>query len=55
MQAGLDEVVQAMAMPAAQLGDNLEHDLKRNEPEDSKTMPPDLAFHHVNEEVHASS
>ena len=51
VQAGLDEVVSAMAMSAAQLGENLSSQLKRNVPVGAMYMPNDLAYNHVNEEA----
>ena len=47
LQANLEDVLRAMAMPAADFGDNLDNFLKRNGPEESKIMPNDLAFNHV--------
>ena len=47
MQANLDDVVKAMAMPAADLGDNLERFLLKNQPEDPRSTPADLAYSHV--------
>ena len=43
-QAGLDEVVSAMAMSAVDFGDNLLRSLKLKQPQDSRTMPMDLAY-----------
>ena len=37
-------MVRQMAMKATDFGQNLETNLKRNEPEDPKTLPKDLAF-----------
>ena len=51
LQANLDDVVRVMAMPSAQFGDNLQQYLKRNEPEDSRTMPEDLAYNCINANV----
>lgn len=55
MQADLQEVVKAMAMSAADFGDNLGRNLKRNEPDESRTMPSDLAYNHVTSVIHPAN
>jgi len=51
MQAGMDEIVSAMAMSATQLGENLASLLKRNVPAGARTMPKDLAYNYVKGEA----
>lgn len=43
--------MKAMAMSATDFGENLKRNLKRNEPEDSKNLPEDLAFKCVRPDV----
>ena len=49
MQANLDGVVKAMAMPAASFGENLDRNLKINEPAESKSLATDMAYNFVSE------